>query len=915
MRKNLLLLSLFALLCVNVNASNRKWDFTKWSEATVANLMAGSYESAGTINPTSGWSDVEKKDGTAPTAESKNNCFWELGNQGNSNSGVALTANGVEISELSGLLYVGPVPRNLAIAVNYPTTSLGTYSGGAYLWLGGSKKNYFVIPDVKPGAIITIGEESHKPTDARGVELYIVAKGSYSGTKGTKLKSPEGEDVGTPTVFEEKKWLLPEDGLTDTPNEDGSYDVLIYNTNGCHLYYINVLEDSSSEEAKKVAWISSTDDPENSDIYRMMAPTDGYDYTAISSNATDVTVDSLRYFDAVVISTDVTSEDALYSVLEQNIAYVPMVNLNTNIFGYTSASAESSVVTASTPSSGLYNSVNEISLDDDNFEYAQLAVNLPERFANDVILGTNGTNVIFHQHGSSRNIYMLMSSPADAGELSDLDGWASLFANALSTVAMTKRDVSAAASPAASMKYINGQTTVTLSSGTSGSAVYYSLDGENYERYTDALSFTEPATIYSYAEAEGYTTSSVATHAVDIQTQISSPVISQSHSSNSTTVSISSEEGSTIYYSFVNTDATSGMAVYTEPVTVSEPTTVYAVATSAGKLTSEISSQEITIDSVTYETIRLDTLSHMNANVQEYYTNVSEYCTANYGASGTSSAFYIFGKSSWDYYKTDETGERIKKDSTLVSGESGDVYEYTYEPNPESLRIIDFQNGWVLKSYGQPACYEGIDANARVGNGEAGRSADNVLDLISGAPSKGLFDFNGKKSGDPNSLSIETTVKYAGPFDIVTFLGNGSTSSMDMKAQVSTDGETWQTVGQLEYSANQRYWKRTRLHYEGTDEVYVRIVGGGSKPQLYDVILLNNGELSKQYGKNLAGDVNGDGVVTMADANAIVNYFLADDATRASMKDFNVNAANVNGDEGITMADANAVVNMFLSNQ
>lgn len=83
MRKNLLLLSLFALLCVNVNASNRKWDFTKWSEATVANLMAGSYESAGTINPTSGWSDVEKKDGTAPTAESKNNCFWELGNQGN----------------------------------------------------------------------------------------------------------------------------------------------------------------------------------------------------------------------------------------------------------------------------------------------------------------------------------------------------------------------------------------------------------------------------------------------------------------------------------------------------------------------------------------------------------------------------------------------------------------------------------------------------------------------------------------------------------------------------------------------------------------------------------------------------------------------------------------------------------------
>ena len=672
----------------------------------------------------------------------------------------------------------------------------------------------------------------------------------------------------------------------------------------------------NAEAAKKIAWISSTDDPDNNDIYKMVSPTDGYEYTAISSNATDVSADSLRTFDAVVISTDVTTDDAMYSVLEQNIAYVPMVNLNANLFGYEKSVVEGNVATATKSLSGLYTIVNQIAFEENNtFSYAQLGVTLPERFKNDVVIGKNGDAVLFHQHIDNRNSYVFLASPEDFGELADDAVWTSLIDNAMTMVAMTKREVSAAASPAASLKYTNGQTTVTLSSGTSGSAVYYSLDGENYERYTDALSFTEPATLYSYAEAEGYTTSSVATHAVDIQTQISSPVISQSHSSNSTTISISSEEGSTIYYSFVNTDATSGMAVYTEPVTVSEPTTVYAVATSAGKLTSEISSQEITIDSVTYETIRLDTLSHMNANVQEYYTNVSEYCTTNYGASGTSSAFYIFGKSSWDYYKTDETGERIKKDSTLVSGESGDVYEYTYEPNPESLRIIDFQNGWVLKSYGQPACYEGIDANARVGNGEAGRSADNVLDLISGAPSKGLFDFNGKKSGDPNSLSIETTVKYAGPFDIVTFLGNGSNSSMEMKAQVSTDGETWQTVGQLEYSANQRYWKRTRLHYEGTDEVYVRIVGGGSKPQLYDVILLNNGELSKQYGKNLAGDVNGDGVVTMADANAIVNYFLADDATRASMKNFNVKAANVNGDEGITMADANAVVNMFLSNQ
>jgi hypothetical protein len=60
----------------------------------------------------------------------------------------------------------------------------------------------------------------------------------------------------------------------------------------------------------------------------------------------------------------------------------------------------------------------------------------------------------------------------------------------------------------------------------------------------------------------------------------------------------------------------------------------------------------------------------------------------------------------------------------------------------------------------------------------------------------------------------------------------------------------------------------------------------------------------------ILGDVNGDGNITMADANAVVNYFLADD--KSGITNFNVNAADVNGDDGITMADANAIVNMFL---
>ena len=58
------------------------------------------------------------------------------------------------------------------------------------------------------------------------------------------------------------------------------------------------------------------------------------------------------------------------------------------------------------------------------------------------------------------------------------------------------------------------------------------------------------------------------------------------------------------------------------------------------------------------------------------------------------------------------------------------------------------------------------------------------------------------------------------------------------------------------------------------------------------------------------GDVNHDGSVTMADANLVVNYFLANDKT--IFVDFDIVAADVNEDGYISMADANAIVNMFL---
>ena len=99
--KKTLLLSIAAVALMSAtqaNAEFRKWDFTKWSTATINNLQAGAFANAGNINPESGWSDVEKTTGTEPTELSAGNCFWEVTAQGKA-EGATLTANGADYSK------------------------------------------------------------------------------------------------------------------------------------------------------------------------------------------------------------------------------------------------------------------------------------------------------------------------------------------------------------------------------------------------------------------------------------------------------------------------------------------------------------------------------------------------------------------------------------------------------------------------------------------------------------------------------------------------------------------------------------------------------------------------------------------------------------------------------------------------
>ena len=226
-------LCLMMLCSISANAGIRTWDFTKWSEATIANLAAeaatyGKGEQTGVTYPsTTLWRSYEKADGTV---EKNGACYW-YGTTISENAN--MKANGVEIEELKGLYFNPFKAGNLAIAIDY-AKALSDYDGPSYLWLGGSS-NTLTIPGVKPGATITMYVESHNTTDARGVGLTV---------NGTAVAPIEGTEK--PTTKTKCVWKVPYVETT-------TVDAVFTNNNGCHIYSIEV--DENIYAGVQMTWV------------------------------------------------------------------------------------------------------------------------------------------------------------------------------------------------------------------------------------------------------------------------------------------------------------------------------------------------------------------------------------------------------------------------------------------------------------------------------------------------------------------------------------------------------------------------------------------------------------------------------------------------------------------------------------
>ena len=205
--KKIFTLALLLVTVLTASAKSRTWDFTHWSAATLANLQKGMYANCGeNLNPANGWSDVEKASGGNKT---NGKCFWEVKHQG-STAGAQLCADGQPMTEFEGLLYTNTADRSLAIAVDYNNGN----QGASYLWTGSKDKVYFVIPNVAPGAKITMGVESHKPTEARGYKLFVAKNTTYDkNARGTELKDVDGNAIAQPTTYEEQTWYQKDENI------------------------------------------------------------------------------------------------------------------------------------------------------------------------------------------------------------------------------------------------------------------------------------------------------------------------------------------------------------------------------------------------------------------------------------------------------------------------------------------------------------------------------------------------------------------------------------------------------------------------------------------------------------------------------------------------------------------------------
>ncbi|MBR2282579.1 MAG: chitobiase/beta-hexosaminidase C-terminal domain-containing protein [Spirochaetales bacterium] len=177
---------------------------------------------------------------------------------------------------------------------------------------------------------------------------------------------------------------------------------------------------------------------------------------------------------------------------------------------------------------------------------------------------------------------------------------------------------------------------IELSSITPGAVIYYTTDGSiptnESTLYSGPITVSLTQTVKAVAYAEGFDPSPVFSEDIVIATEkvgaVSFSVESGTYYVNQT-VTLSSPEGTTIYYTTDGSIPTRSSSQYAEPITVSSSQTIKAIAGKWGYLNSDVVTKEYTIKTKSpsmsveegrYQTAQTVVLSCETSGASIYYT-------------------------------------------------------------------------------------------------------------------------------------------------------------------------------------------------------------------------------------------------------------------------------------------------------
>lgn len=145
-----------------------------------------------------------------------------------------------------------------------------------------------------------------------------------------------------------------------------------------------------------------------------------------------------------------------------------------------------------------------------------------------------------------------------------------------------------------------GPQTITISTGTEGTTIYYTLDGEEPTRtsspYSNPITISENTTVKAYAVKEGAPDSATTSGTYFIKPFKPTFSVSSGTYMESKTIGIESETlGTAIYYTLDDSTPTRSSNYYWGPFTISTTTTVKALAIKDNMADSDVASAEYTI--------------------------------------------------------------------------------------------------------------------------------------------------------------------------------------------------------------------------------------------------------------------------------------------------------------------------------